>query len=239
MNLPNSITIGRIAASPLVALLPFADFWGLRLAGFALFLVVAISDYYDGMLARSRNLVTDLGRVLDPLADKLFLLATFVPMYLLMARSPRGGVEYGGEPRGEFAAAFARADFFPFVTPWGLVLLPVWAVAIILGRELFMTVFRQLAVRRGVVIAAIGPAKWKTGFQLTWVGAAYFWFFAASAAARFGWTSPLWRAFAYFNGLVGVFTMAVALFLTLYSLVLYVRRYGGIFVGRPGKAGVR
>jgi phosphatidylglycerophosphate synthase len=236
MNLPNSITVGRIAASPLVALLPFADSWGLRLAGFALFLVVAISDYYDGMLARSRNLVTDLGRVLDPLADKLFLLATFVPMYLLMARRPRGGLSYDGEA---FAAAFARADFFPFVTPWEIVPLPVWAVAIILGRELFMTVFRQLAVRRGVVIAAIGPAKWKTGFQLTWVGAAYFWFFAASAAARYGWTSPLWRAFAYFNGLVGVFTMAVALFLTLYSLALYLRRYGGVFVGRRDNAGAR
>ena len=46
-----------------------------------------------------------------------------------------------------------------------------------------MTVFRQLAARRGVVIAAIGPAKWKTGFQSTWVGSAYFWFFAATLAA--------------------------------------------------------
>ena len=75
MNLPNSITVGRIAASPLVAILPFVDSWGARLAAFALFLVVAVSDYYDGQLARSRNLVTDLGRILDPLADKLFLVA--------------------------------------------------------------------------------------------------------------------------------------------------------------------
>ena len=44
------------------------------------------------------------------------------------------------------------------------------ALAIVLGRELFMTVFRQFAARRGVVIAAIGPAKWKTGLQLVWIG---------------------------------------------------------------------
>ena len=52
-----------------------------------------------------------------------------------------------------------------------------------------MTVFRQCAARRGVIISAIGPAKWKTGFQSTWVGAAFFWFFAAAAAAQYEWTS--------------------------------------------------
>ena len=46
-----------------------------------------------------------------------------------------------------------------------------------------------------------------------------------------------WRAFAWFNGLVGAFTMAVAVLLTLYSLWLYMRRYGGLFFGT--KAGAR
>jgi hypothetical protein len=89
-------------------------------------------------------------------------------------------------------------------------------------------VFRQLAARRGVVIAAIGPAKWKTGFQSVWVGSAYFWFFAATLAAKAGWQSPAWKGFAYFNALVGTFTMAAAVFLTLYSLVLYMKRYGRV-----------
>jgi phosphatidylglycerophosphate synthase len=107
--------------------------------------------------------------------------------------------------------------------------LPLWVLVVVLGRELFMTIFRQLAARRGVVIAAIGPAKLKTGFQWTWVGAAFFWFAALTAAERYGWlATPGWRFFAWFNGLVGVVTMVVAVALTLWSLWLYMRRYGSV-----------
>src|SRR6266700_1775155 len=141
MNIPNALTAGRIAITPLIAGLPFANSWVVRLIAFLIFAVAAITDYVDGMLARSRKEETDLGRLLDPLADKLLLLGTFVPMYLLSAS-------------------------FPFVTPFGAVGLAWWVVAIVLGRELFMTIFRQIAARRGIVIAAIGPAKWKTAAQL-------------------------------------------------------------------------
>src|SRR5687768_18591755 len=84
MNLPNRLTVGRILISPLVALLPFAESWQLRFAASALFIVVAVTDYWDGKLARSRNLVTRLGTLLDPLADKLLLFATFFPMFILV-----------------------------------------------------------------------------------------------------------------------------------------------------------
>ena len=84
MNLPNAFTVGRIAVTPLIAWLPFAPSSALRLTAFVLFIVAAVTDYYDGHLARSRKLVTDLGRLLDPLADKLLLFGTLVPMYLLM-----------------------------------------------------------------------------------------------------------------------------------------------------------
>jgi CDP-diacylglycerol--glycerol-3-phosphate 3-phosphatidyltransferase len=237
MNLPNSLTVGRNIISPHVALLPFAQSWPLRFAAFALFIVVAVTDYWDGKLARSRNLVTRLGTLLDPLADKLLLLATFVPMFLLSGNgwdtsliSPHRTPLVDGvlgpmlrETRGDAA--------FPFLTPWAPVGLPWWIVAIVLGRELFMTLFRQAAARRGVVIGAIGPAKVKTGFQWTWVGIAFFWFGAATVAAEYRWTSVPWRVFAYFNGLAGVATMMIAVVLTLWSMGLYVRRYGGVFRG--------
>ena len=211
MNLPNALTVGRIVVTPLIATLPFANSWKLRLTAFVLFLVAAISDYIDGTLARSRKQETDLGRLLDPLADKLLLVGTFVPMYLLSAT-------------------------FPFVTPLGPIGLSWWVIAIVLGRELFMTVFRQAAARRGVVIAAIGPAKWKTGFQLVWQGSAYFWFFAATLAAAKGWTAnSWWRDFALFNGTVGTVVMTVAVVLTVYSLVLYLRSFGSVFVASPSK----
>src|SRR5919199_6074422 len=83
MNLPNALTVGRIVLAPVVALLPFVDSWQWRFVAFVLFVLVAVTDYYDGKLARTRNLVTNLGKLLDPLADKLLLLATFVPMYLM------------------------------------------------------------------------------------------------------------------------------------------------------------
>lgn len=211
MNLPNALTVARIAATPLIAALPFANSWGLRFVAFILFTLAAITDYVDGRLARSRKEETDLGRLLDPLADKLLLVGTFVPMFLL-------------------------ATTFPFVTPIGPVGLPWWIVVIVLGREIFMTVFRQAAARRGVVIAAIGPAKWKTGFQLIWQGSAYFWFWAATLAATKNWSAAMpWRAFAMFNGTVGTIMMVAAVILTVYSLVVYMRSFGAVFATSPSK----
>jgi len=211
LNLPNALTIGRIAITPLVAGLPFAASWRLRLTAFVLFTVAGISDYVDGRLARSRQQETDFGKLLDPLADKLLLLGTFIPMYVL-------------------------ADAFPFTTPFGKVGLPLWVVVVVLGREAFMTVFRQAAARRGVVIAAIGPAKWKTGAQLVWQGSAYFWFWAATLAEARNWgAEPLWRDFAMFNGIVGFTMMTAAVILTMYSLVVYLRAFGAVFASGPRK----
>lgn len=222
MNLPNSMTVGRILTAPFIAALPFIASPGARLVAFVLYIAAAITDYYDGKLARTRGLVTDMGRMLDPLADKLLLFATLIPMFVLM--SPAGD---------RFAPAIettSEASSLPFVTPFGNVGLAWWIVAIVIGREVFMTLFRQFAAWRGVVIGAIGPAKWKTGFQSTWVGSAYFWFFASALAARRGWTGGAWMGFAYFNGIVGTVTMIAAVFLTVYSLLLYMRRYGSLLV---------
>lgn len=223
MNLPNAITLGRILISPLIAALPFISSPFARLAAFVIYIVAAVSDYYDGMLARTRNIETDLGRLLDPLADKLLLFATLIPMFVLMAPE--------SDPVAPSRASFGAAHGLQFRTPFGEVGLPWWVLAIVLGRELFMTIFRHLAARKGVVIGAIGPAKWKTGFQSVWVGSAYFWFFAATLAARNAWDSGLWRSFEYFNALVGIVTMVAAVFLTLYSLYLYMKRYRHVLAG--------
>jgi CDP-diacylglycerol---glycerol-3-phosphate 3-phosphatidyltransferase len=210
MNLPNALTVGRIAATPLIAALPFANSWAVRFIAFLLFTVAAVTDYVDGRLARSRKEETDLGRILDPLADKLLLIGTFVPMYLLASK-------------------------LPFHTPAGSVGLPGWIVAIVIGRELFMIGFRHVAQRRGVVISAIGPAKWKTGFQLMWQGSAYCWFFATTLAAARGWNNEAWNGFAMFNGTVATIMMTAAVLLTVYSLAIYLRSFGGIFSIHPAK----
>ena len=221
MNLPNGITIGRIVVAPLIAVLPLIDSWAMRLFAFVLFIVAAVTDYVDGHLARSRNLITDLGRLLDPLADKLLLVATFVPMYFMMA--PRD------DRFARIVPEFGDAFDFPFHTPFGDVPLPWWVLAIVIGREAFMTAFRQAANRRGVVISAIGPAKLKTGFQSTWVGASYFWFFLDTVSSRLRSPNAAVEALAQFNGILGTVTMTVAVVLTVYSLLLYLRRYGSLF----------
>ena len=228
MNLPNAVTAGRIAVTPLIAWLPMAPSSGWRLTAFALFVVAAITDYMDGRLARSRKQETDLGRLLDPLADKLLLVATCIPMFLLMRPGDHDALVWPSK---------ALTNVLPFRTPFGDVPLAWWVIAVVLGRELFMTIFRQVAAKRGIVIAAIGPAKWKTAIQLLWIGSAYAWFFAATYAAARGWNSPLWNGIANFVGLFGVTTMTVAIALTLYSLWLYIRSYSRVFTGAPASGG--
>lgn len=224
MNLPNAITVGRIAAAPLIAVLPFFPSSAVRFAAFSLFVVAAATDYVDGHLARTRNSVTDTGRLLDPLADKLLLFATLIPMSILMAG------------RANWMAPLldrtGEASHFAFMTPVGSVPLPWWVVLIIVSREVFMMLFRQAAARRGHVISAIGPAKWKTAFQSVWVGSAFFWFGALTVATERDWDSNAWHAFALFNGTVGALAMITAVVLTLYSLWLYVRQYARVFAGQ-------
>jgi CDP-diacylglycerol--glycerol-3-phosphate 3-phosphatidyltransferase len=224
VNLPNAVTAGRIAITPLIAWLPMTPSSTLRFTAFVLFLLAAITDYVDGHLARSRKEETDLGRLLDPLADKLLLVATSIPMFLLMRPVTHASAPWPLK---------ALANEFPFRTPFGDIPLPWWVLAVVLGREVFMTVFRQLAARRGVIISAIGPAKWKTALQLIWIGAAYCWFWAATVAAHRGWDTTLWNAFANFNGLAGVALMTSSVALTLYSLMLYLQRYSRVFTGAP------
>jgi phosphatidylglycerophosphate synthase len=232
VNLPNTLTVARICATPLIAWLPFAPDWRLRLLAFVLFIAAAVTDYWDGHLARTRGLITDLGKQLDPLADKLLLLGTFVPMYLLQA--PEGSPLHHYGPARE-GVPVPGAVGFPFLVGSIEVYLPLVVILVILGREAAMTAFRSAAARKGVVIAAIGSAKLKTVLQQVWVGTAYFWFFAATAAHVFGWWGqPLWTAFTWLNGVVGALSMTGATVLTLWSLVLYVRRYGGVLVGRTG-----
>jgi CDP-diacylglycerol--glycerol-3-phosphate 3-phosphatidyltransferase len=204
MNLPNGLTVARIVVTPAIAALPFVESVWARLAAFVLFLAAAISDWFDGYLARVRKQETDLGRILDPLADKLLLVGTFVPMYFL-------------------------AHQFAFITPYGDYDLPWWVVAIIIGREVTMTWFRQFAAKRGVVIAAIWPAKWKTAIQLIWSGAAYCWFWLATLMIERGWTGPVSRTIGMTLGSIGAISMLLAIALTLYSLYIYLRDYWYLF----------
>src|SRR5690606_40129756 len=89
-TLPNAITVARIALTPVVYLLLFIPTFTARFAAFIVFLVAAFSDLWDGHLARKHGWISNFGKLVDPLADKLLLVATFIPFYILSRRDASG-----------------------------------------------------------------------------------------------------------------------------------------------------
>jgi CDP-diacylglycerol---glycerol-3-phosphate 3-phosphatidyltransferase len=81
MNLPNSITLSRLFGLPVVVYCLYSDRQSVRWIGFGVFVVAALTDWLDGYLARKLDLVTDLGKFLDPLVDKLLIL---IPLLILI-----------------------------------------------------------------------------------------------------------------------------------------------------------
>ncbi len=204
-TLPNIITFGRIAACPAVYLMAMAPGSTMRVLGFVLFLAAALSDLWDGYLARKHGWVTDMGKLLDPLADKLLLAVTLIPFYLISQRPGSLGD-------------------VPFLGP-----LPLWILGVFFGREILVTVLRQVAKRRGVVIAAGTSGKRKALLQNFFAGGLLLWYPLEQMAADGGWTGSAWAIWSTFHKLWVVVTLALALFLTVYSLLDYLWKYRSMF----------
>ena len=83
MNLPNLLTFSRILAIPILLLLLLASFGGHDQVAAAVFLISSATDSLDGQLARRTGQVTELGKFLDPLADKLFVMAVLIVLVQL------------------------------------------------------------------------------------------------------------------------------------------------------------
>ena len=142
MNLPNKITLSRICLIPVFAVVFFLDMipYNYFIAG-VIFTVAACTDFIDGHIARSRGLVTNLGKFLDPIADKVLVAAAFI---FLLVRQGTLTVLWQGD--------------------WVLVYAGV-CVAVILARELIVSGFRMVAASAGLVLAADKVGKVKTTFQ--------------------------------------------------------------------------
>ena len=145
MNLPNKISITRICMIPIFVLIFFLDGVLPFNYGIAaiLFVVAACTDFIDGYIARSRGLVTNLGKFLDPIADKV-LVATAMILLLTMKDS--------------LFAVFGAAQNAIYIAT-------AICVCVILARELIISAFRQIAAANGVVMAAEKLGKYKTTFQ--------------------------------------------------------------------------
>lgn len=78
INLPNRLTLIRVGLVPLFLIFLAIDGAFTHLLALATFVAAAITDYYDGKIARERSMETDFGRLMDPLADKILVCAAFI-----------------------------------------------------------------------------------------------------------------------------------------------------------------
>ncbi len=80
MNLPNALSLSRIFLTPLLVTVLLTKMEGKELYGALIFGVAALTDYFDGYFARKRNQVTTIGKLLDPIADKLLVTSAFISL---------------------------------------------------------------------------------------------------------------------------------------------------------------
>lgn len=88
MNTPNKLTIGRIIATPVFMATMLIDFPYHYLISLILFIGASLTDMIDGKMARKYNLVTDFGKFLDPLADKMLTTAAYLGFICMYADKP-------------------------------------------------------------------------------------------------------------------------------------------------------
>lgn len=80
MNLSNFLTVTRIFLTPFLVVILLTKFDGKEIWGLAIFLLASATDWFDGYLARKRKTVTNLGMLLDPLADKLLIASAIISL---------------------------------------------------------------------------------------------------------------------------------------------------------------
>jgi len=200
-TLPNAITVARIVLTPVIFLLLFTPTFTSRFIAWLLFLAAAFSDLWDGHLARKHGWISNFGKFFDPIADKLLLVATFLPFYMLSRRP--------GSP--------TQLPFFGQ--------LPLWVLLVVIGREALVTAIRSFAARRGMVIPA-GPAgKLKAVFQNIFIGTTILWFALRTAGEDQGWAGRFWDGWQLFHATVLLTSLAIAVVLTVYSMTVYLREW--------------
>lgn len=143
MNLPNKLTLARIILIPafvfflLASFIPFSKYIALLI-----FIVASLTDLIDGKIARKRNLVTNFGKFMDPLADKLLVVTALLCLLVI-----DGGKRVCGNQ-----------------------IVGLIAILIIVAREFIISGFRLVASDLGRVIAASYWGKFKTAFTMVSIG---------------------------------------------------------------------
>ncbi|MBO6263222.1 MAG: CDP-diacylglycerol--glycerol-3-phosphate 3-phosphatidyltransferase [Clostridia bacterium] len=141
MNLPNKLTLLRIIMIPFFVAAFYVNFTGHYILSLCIFAVAAFTDFLDGYIARKYNMVTDLGKFMDPIADKVLVLSALVVML--------------ADPYSTNVFSYLG---YPFLIVGGV------GVAIIVAREMTVSSLRMMAAKKGIVLAAEKIGKVKTFF---------------------------------------------------------------------------
>ena len=200
MNLPNKLTASRFFITLIFVVVmlwdavPYNTSWAALL-----FFIGGMTDIADGIIARRRNLRTDFGALMDPLADKILVCDGFI---LLVGTKMNPETQLGSYHLPEALAA-----------PGTDLLMPAWMVIIIVARELAITGLRLLAANKQVVLPAENIGKGKTVFQVTAIismlilisypgwGESWVKFFGWQIG---GWPWSIWFTFIAIWGAVGL-----------------------------------
>lgn len=138
MNTPNKLTLARMIATPIFMATMLIDFPYHYLVSLVIFTLASLTDMLDGKMARKNNLVTDFGKFLDPLADKMLTTSAYLGFMFLY--SAQQGGKYG----------------------WQLTTI----VFIVLFREFMVSSLRLVTANAGLVVAANIWGKLKTVSQM-------------------------------------------------------------------------
>ena len=143
MNTPNKLTLGRMIATPIFMATMLINFPYHYLVSLVIFALASLTDMIDGKLARKYNLVTDFGKFLDPLADKMLTTAAYLGFMFLYSAA---GGSYGAQM--------------------------TTIVFIVLFREFMVSSLRLVTAKSGLVVAANIWGKLKTVSQMVGLVAA-------------------------------------------------------------------
>lgn len=143
LTLPNLLTLSRILAVPILVFLLWKPGWWDYGITFVLYCLVGITDYFDGYLARAQGTVSRLGQFLDPIADKIMVVAVIA---MLVTTRQHGAV--------------------PLIEGFHIV-----PALVILLREITVSGLREFLAGLQVSMPVSALAKWKTALQMFALGA--------------------------------------------------------------------
>jgi CDP-diacylglycerol--glycerol-3-phosphate 3-phosphatidyltransferase len=191
-SLPNQVTVSRIVLSVVL----FCCI-GLRAysAAFVLFVVAASTDWLDGFLARRYGLVTQLGRILDPFADKMIICGTFIFL---------AAVPYQREmfPGGNYVEV-SHSRILP------------WMAVLVMGRELLVTALRSFIEQRGTDFSADMSGKLKMVVQCVAAGTSLYYLAFEPLWPRWPLDVAVWSAVALTVYSGGIYVRRAALLINM------------------------